>query len=112
MMTNFLHVTCFCTALPILILIYAAQLIVLFWVSKVRLVKFCRYPKLIRRWLFGIVFASLVISPLFFIAGFLINLKAFKDARGSIEHDPFALYIYLGIWVLLSILLIFLDKKL
>lgn len=112
MMTNFLHVTCFCSAIPILIYIYAAQLIVLYWVSKVRLVKFCKYPKLIRRWLLGIVFASLIVSPLFFIAGFLINLKAFQDARGSINHSPVALYAYIGIWVILSIILVALDKQL
>jgi hypothetical protein len=112
MMTNFLHVTCFCTALPITIFIFAAQLIVLYWVSKYRLVKLCKYPKMIRRWLMGIVFASLVFSPLFFIAGFLINLKAFTDIRGTINHSPIALYVYLGIWAPLSALLFILDKKL
>lgn len=73
LMANFLHATFYCMLVPIIIPLYAAQIFVFYWVCKVRLLKLCRFPKLIRRWLLGIVFANLMVSPLFFAAGCLLS---------------------------------------
>jgi len=73
LMANFLHTTCFCMLTPIIIPMYALQIFIFYWACKIRMVKLCQFPKLIRRWLMGIVFANLLVSPLFFAAGCLIT---------------------------------------
>ena len=62
----------------IIIPLYALQILLFYWACKIRMLKLCKFPKMIRRWLMGIVFANLLVSPLFFAAGCLISEHAYR----------------------------------
>ena len=62
---------------PIIIPFFTIQVFMFYWVCKLRLLKFCKFPQLIRRWLLGIVFANLLVSPIFFIAGYVLSVHAY-----------------------------------
>ena len=77
LMANFLHATFFSMVAPMVIPLFALQILLFYWACKVRMLKFCKFPQLVRRWLMGIVFANLLVSPLFFAAGCLISEHAY-----------------------------------
>ena len=58
----FLHTIFFCMLTPIIIPLYALQILLFYWACKIRMLKLCKFPKMIRRWLMGIVFANLLVS--------------------------------------------------
>lgn len=95
---------------PIIIPMYTAQVVLLYWSSKVRILKFCKFPKLIRRWLMGIVFANLLVSPLFFAGGCLLHEHAFGQMVAPLDHTPIALYLFFAWWLIFTVASVNIDK--
>lgn len=95
---------------PITIPLFTGQVILLYWSSKARILKFCKHPKLIRRWLMGIVFANLLVSPLFFAGGCLLHEHAFKQKVTALDHTPIALYLFFAWWLIFTIASVNIDK--
>ncbi len=109
-MSNFLHATCFCMLTPAIIPLYCLQIFVLYWSCKIRIMKFCKFPRLIRRWLLGIVYANLMVSPLFFAGGFLLSEHAFKDKVADFDHIPVALYTFFAWEAVFAVIALLVDK--
>ena len=110
-MSNFLHCTFFCMLVPIVVPLFTAQVLFYYWAVKIRLLKFCKFPTLVRRWLLGIVFSNLMVSPLFFAAGYLITEYAYKSKVAEIDgHIPVGIYVLFAWVVLFAVVALFADK--
>lgn len=112
LMSNFLHAAFFGMLVPVIIPMYTAQVLLLYWSSKARLLKFSLYPLLIRRWLMGIVFANLLVSPLFFAGGCLLHEHAYDQKVAPLNHTPIALYLFFGWWLIFTVASVYIDKRL
>jgi hypothetical protein len=112
LMANFLHATFFSMVAPMVIPLFALQILLFYWACKIRMLKFCKFPKLVRRWLMGIVFANLLVSPLFFAAGCLISEHAYKQHVVSLDHFPLGTYLLFALWAVFSLISLIVDTKL
>lgn len=97
---------------PFIIPLYTAQILIFYWACKIRILKFCRFPKLIRRWLMGLVFANLMVSPLFFAAGCLISEHAYDQKVFDVSHTPIALYLFFVWSAIFAVIALFVDRRL
>jgi hypothetical protein len=84
--------------------------LIFYWACKVRLLKLCKFPTLIRRWLMGIVFANLMVSPLFFAGGCLLSEHAYKSKVFDFDHTPVGLYLFFVWWAIFSVIALFVDR--
>lgn len=111
-MSNFLHAAFYFMLVPAVIPLYTLQALFLYWASKVRLLRFCQFPKLIRRWLIGLIFANLLVSTLFMAGGSLLSYFAFHKTVQTLEHTPIALYLFFVWSCLFAVIALYSDKLL
>jgi hypothetical protein len=60
----------------------------------------------------GIVFANLLVSPLFFAAGCLISEHAYRQHVVALDHLPLGTYLLFVLWALFCLFSLIIDAKL
>ena len=107
-----LHCITYGMLCPVIIIFFTGQVFLLYWCSKIRIFVFCTFPELIHKQLIGIIMTAMLVSPFFFVGGFLVCEHAFDQKIQQLERVPIGLFVTVGVTLLVIFFAGVFDKKL